>query len=70
MKRWWNIAFQVVATAAQVWQITEPTISWEGAQQIGAGIAMAQAIMATVAHNYNPDGTTAKVAYTPEAPIK
>jgi hypothetical protein len=63
MPRWLNILLQVAATVAQIWQILSPQVTWEDAGKIGAGIAAFQAIVASVAHSYNVDGTPQTVAF-------
>lgn len=61
-KRIWNI---IVQSSAIVGQTVVPTlpVSEEIRSVIHASIAAVQGVAAVVAHNANPDGTPAKIAY-------
>lgn len=64
MKLSWNIAIQALATLAQLFNAYGAILParW---QLLGAGVLGGiQAIVAAVAHYYNPDGTTAIVPYS------
>lgn len=65
MKRWWNIAFQIVATGGQVLNLYAPFIPVEYQGTAAAILTAAQGTIAVLAHSFNPDGTTAQVPYVP-----
>jgi hypothetical protein len=64
MKRWWNITTQSLAF---VLQAIVPSLPLKPEQRMLTHTIVAglQGIVAIIAHNYNPDGTTVKVAYYP-----
>ena len=66
MKRWWNVAFQVAATAGQLAQVYSPFIPPPYAGMVQAGVTVLQATVAIIAHNFNPDGTPALAPYIKE----
>ena len=59
----------ILQSIAIVGQFVVPTLPLNPDQtrMVHAIIAAAQAILALIAHSHNPDGTTCKVAYIPEA---
>ena len=63
MTRTWNIVIQLVALAGQVVNQFGSLIPPARRDAVAAGLAIAQGIVAVVAHSYNPDGTSAGVAY-------
>ena len=63
MTRWFNIIAQVVGTGLQLFNAYGAILPAKY-QLLGATILGAlQAVIAIVAHNYNPDGTPATVPY-------
>ena len=65
MTRNQTIAMQGLAILGQTVIPTMP-VSPEWKAFAHGLLAAAQGILAVLAHNHNPDGTTAKVAYMPE----
>ena len=68
MKRWWNIAFQVAATAGQLAQVYDPIIPPPYGGMAQGIAALIQATVGIIAHNFNPDGTPSQAPYIP--PVK
>jgi citrate lyase synthetase len=66
MKRWVNVLSQIALGAAQVFNIFVPILKPNTRIVAAGGMAAAQLVISAIAHEYNPDGTTAKVAYTPK----
>ena len=65
MNKWLNFSVQVLGFTSQVVipifvQNREKQIAFSG------GIGAIQGIVGGICHFYNPDGTSAKVAYRPE----
>lgn len=65
MTRKFQIAVQCVAAFAQIVMPTVPGITPEWQTFGHAVLSGLQAVVAILGHQYNPDGTTAKVAYDP-----
>ena len=66
MNSFWNKFIQTSVTITQVVNITAPIVP-DKYKPVAAGVlGILQGITAIVAHNYNPDGTPAKVAYQPK----
>lgn len=65
MKRWWNIVFQVAATAGQLAQLYSPFIPPGYAGPVQLGVSILQGTVGVIAHNFNPDGTSAKTPFVP-----
>ncbi len=66
MKRWFNIISQCIGVAAQVLNGVGDIVPVKY-QVLAAGIiGTAQGIIAVIAHNFNPDGTSATSAYRPQ----
>lgn len=65
MKRWLSIALQGIAFVGHG---VVPQLALEPGtiQTIHAVLGGVQGILALIAHNYNPDGTTVRVAYYPK----
>ena len=66
MKSFWNKFIQVTATVGQVANFALPIVPEKQKVYILGGLSIIQAISGMVAHNYNPDGTSVKVAYIQE----
>lgn len=73
MKRWQSILIQSILTAGQVVNIGMesgklPQVAPNAATPyIALGLGILQTILANKAHNSNPDGTPASVAYRTES---
>ncbi len=63
MPRWLNILLQVSAVIGHGVNLSFVPPKYQS--QTMAGIAVFQAVVGIIAHSYNPDGTSASVAYTP-----
>ncbi len=70
MKRLTNILSQIGLVSASLFTIWEPVIPGRAKGYVVGGLASIQAILAIIAHNSNPDGTPATVAYKPETIVK
>ena len=64
MKRWLSITLQILSGVGQILNILEPTLNAEEKIYVAAGIGLIQIIVNAIAHNSNPDGTSAEVAWT------
>ena len=64
MKRWLSITLQILSGVGQILNILEPTLNAEEKIYVAAGIGLIQIIVNAIAHNSNPDGTPAEVAWT------
>jgi hypothetical protein len=63
MKRWFNLAVQIVGTAGQVFNVVGGLIPPQYQLVVATVLGAFQAVVGVVSHNYNPDGTPASVAY-------
>lgn len=63
MKRWQSITAQILAGVAQVVNILAPVLSERNKLYVAGGLAAGQVLVNAVAHNTNPDGTPAEVAW-------
>ena len=63
MPMWMTLIFQLLATAGQVANAVTPS---EYKYYVAAALSIVQTVQACVAHYYNPDGTTARVAFEPK----
>jgi hypothetical protein len=63
MKRWFNLAVQIVGTAGQVFNLVGGLIPPHHQLVVAMVLGAFQAVVGVVNHNYNPDGTPASVAY-------
>jgi len=68
MKTWFNVVSQIALGAGQVANIVYPALSGKNQVIVGGAIAGVQLVVSAIAHNYNPDGTSVKVAYA--KPVK
>ncbi len=69
MTRLFNFFAQLLGFGAQVvipTFVTNPT----SVGKFAAGIAIAQGVVAVIAHSYNPDGTKATLPYQPDQPAE
>ncbi len=65
MKRWLSIALQGIAFVGHG-VVPQLTLEPGTMQMVHAVLGGVQGVLAIIAHNYNPDGTTVKVAYFPK----
>jgi hypothetical protein len=65
MTRVFTIVFQVLGLVVQLGSALTNIVPDKYKLLFGTVIGAIQAIQAAVAHNYNPDGTPATVAYVP-----
>lgn len=72
MKRWQNVILQTILAAGQIVNAAEEDklIPKEYSPYIAIGMGMAQMWISKKAHEVNPDGTPAKVAYEPNQGTK
>ena len=63
MKRWWNIAFQTVASVTQLANIYAPFLPPKLQGTVTGILTVAQGAVAILAHQFNPDGTPAAQPY-------
>lgn len=70
MKRWLNILLQILGVGGQIGNLIAPLFPTpEGKAGVAAAIGVAQIVVSVIAHNTNPDGTPAEIAWTPEKPF-
>jgi len=65
MKRWWNVAFQAVATGTQIYTMFGAFVPPKHQGSVTLGLSLAQAVVGVLAHNVNPDGTPSSQPYVP-----
>jgi hypothetical protein len=65
MKRWLSTTLQIIGGMGQVVNIVEPIMKQEHKIIIAGCIGFAQLVVGVIAHNSNPDGTPAEVAWIP-----
>ncbi len=65
MKLSWNVVFQVLAMVAQALNAFSGMVSPKWQPIVLLVVTFLQGMVAWWAHQSNPDGTSAKVAYTP-----
>lgn len=64
MKRWINIVAQIALGLGQVANIAAPLLDEHEKAGAAVLIGMLQLVVSVIAHEYNPDGTDARTAYT------
>lgn len=66
MKRWLNVASQFLLGTGTIYTLMEPSLTDQHKLWIQVSLATAQLAISSVAHSYNPDGTSASVSYNPK----
>jgi len=64
MKRWLSVLLQILGGVVQVGNLLTPLVSTKQKLIIGSIVGIAQVGVNTIAHNSNPDGSPAEVAWT------
>lgn len=66
MKRWINIAAQLVLGGGQIVNLAAPLMSDDSRKAAAVVMAGLQLVISVIAHECNPDGTAAAVPYEPK----
>lgn len=69
MTRFWNVIIQLVLAGGQIVNLLEPIIKPEHKIYAMTIISVLQVVVSIVAHEFNPDGSSAKTAYNGETLI-
>ena len=65
MKRFFNVAFQVLATGGQLLNFYTPILPAKCAGWAAGILGAAQGTVSIIAHSYNTDGTPQQAPYIP-----
>lgn len=65
MTRWWNVIIQLVLAGGQIVNLLEPVLKPEHKIYAMTAISVMQVVVSIIAHEFNPDGTPAQMAYRP-----
>ncbi len=66
MKRWFNIVTQIIGTGGQLFNSVGGVIPPKYQAIVATILGVAQGVIGVLAHNFNPDGTSATSAYRPQ----
>lgn len=65
MPRWLSILLQILGGSGQIANIFAPVMDVEQKATVAGVLAIGQLVVNAIAHNSNPDGTPAEVAWIP-----
>lgn len=65
MTRWLNVASQIALGAGQIANIALPLLDERAKVLIAIGLGIFQLVISSLAHEFNPDGTSARAPYIP-----
>jgi hypothetical protein len=63
MRRWLNLVLQATLGTCQLYLTMQPELNESQKLLLCGIVSFAQLAISGIAHSYNPDGTSARVAY-------